>query len=184
MARYRTTPRRRRIFVGTEGESERSFAAWLKQLCDEAAPSRVHLDVSLGHGGDGQRVVEDAVGEYRRRSTRHGKFSDALVLLDADRLEDDRRHGRDPADAVRGTDLRLVLLRPNLEGVLARLHRGYEARRFSARDAARILHAEWPEYRKPASAYELRRRFGLGDMRRASAFDAELREILEVLGLT
>ena len=85
---------------------------------------------------------------------------------------------------MRGTSLRLVLLRPNLEGVLARLHRGYEARQFSARDAARILHAEWLEYRKPASAYELGRRFGLGDMRRASAFDAELREILEVLGLT
>ena len=70
MARHRTTPRRRRIFIGTEGESERSFAAWLKQLCDGVATPRVHLDISLGHGGDGLRVVEDAVVDYRKRSTR------------------------------------------------------------------------------------------------------------------
>lgn len=184
MARHRTTPRRRRIFVGTEGESERSFAAWLQHLCDANGRFPIHLDVSLGSGGDGVQVVEDAAARYRERSSRRGRFSAGLVLLDADRLEEDRRRGRDPAIALRGTSLRLILLEPRIEGVLARLHPGNEARRLLARDAEKTLRAGWPEYRKPASALELSRRFGLDDLRRAAAWDDALGQLLEVLGLS
>ena len=184
MARHRTTPRRRRVFVGTEGESERSFAAWLQQLCDTNRRPPLHLDISLGSGGDGVRVVEDAATRYRRRSSQRGLFSAGLVLLDADRLDEDRQRGRDPEMAARGTGLRLVLLRPNLEGVLARLFPGNERRQLSIQDTEGVLRVQWPEYRKPATALELGRRFRLDDLRRAAAYDDALGTLLAVLGLS
>ena len=184
MARRQSAPRRRRILVGTEGESERSLAAWLQHLCDASGRLHLHLDTSPGSGGDGFRVVEDAAARYLKRSRQHGRFSDGPVLLDTNRLMDDRRHGRDPMMAVRGTNLRLILLRPNLEGVLARLHVGCEERTLSVQDTTRVLRMHWPDYRKPASAQQLGKRFGLHDLQRASVYDAGLREILELLGLS
>ena len=50
MARPPSIPRRKRIFVGTEGESERAFAAWLQQLCNQQGQS-VHLDISSAVAG-------------------------------------------------------------------------------------------------------------------------------------
>ena len=85
MARLPSIPSRKRIFVGTEGESERAFAAWLQQLCNQQKQP-VHLDISLGSGGDSLQIVEDAVVRYRERSRRHGRFVDGCILLDADRL--------------------------------------------------------------------------------------------------
>lgn len=181
MARRRAIPRRRRIFVGAEGESERSLAKWLSRLCDEA-DLHVHLDVRVCGGGDGFRIVEYSVEQYRQRRD-YGTYSAGLVLLDADRVEEDRMHGRDPSMALDGENLLLVYLQPNLEGLLYRLHRGCERREVSAPEANRLLRTVWPEYVKPTSTEALDGRFGLSELRRASRFDDHLRKALELLGL-
>ena len=46
---------RRRIFVGVEGKSEKSFVVWIQNLCDEAE-MRVHLDIWVAGGGDTKKL--------------------------------------------------------------------------------------------------------------------------------
>ena len=82
--------RRRRVFIGAEGESERSLAKWLGRLCKKAG-LHVHLDVIVCGGGDSFAVATHAVDQYRKRSKAYGEFSAGLVLLDADRLEETDR---------------------------------------------------------------------------------------------
>ena len=129
MARRRTVRRRRRIFIGAEGESERSLAKWLSDLCEDEG-LHVHLDVRVCGGGDSFGIVEYSVEQYRQRR-RHGPYSAAMILLDADRVEDDRSHSRDPLTALGNEALSLIYLKPNIEGLLCRLHPGHESRRFS-----------------------------------------------------
>ena len=182
MPRLRAVPRRKRVFVAAEGDGDRALARWLQTLCDEHG-LHVHLDVVVAGGGDTRRVVEYAVEQRRRHNETRVRDRGALVLLDVDRLEQDRAAGRDPETVPGRADLRLVYLTPNLEGVLFRLHPGREAQFVAPEDAGRRLQGLWPDYRKPASAASLRRRFDLNDLRRVAACDLDLRDALTFLGL-
>ena len=51
MVTNRQINNRRRIFVGVEGKSEKSFVVWIQNLCDEAE-LRIHLDIWAAGGGD------------------------------------------------------------------------------------------------------------------------------------
>lgn len=179
MARQRI-PRKKRIFIGTEGQSEKSFATWLQRLCDIEGV-HIHLDVVVGQGGDSLAVVQHAVRKYRSRDR---GFKSAFVLLDWDRLSEDQRQGREPRKGLRNTPLELVFMRPTLEGVLLRLHEGHEERLLSsARDANRELRKLWPGYSKPTSADTLLERFQLPDLKRAAIHDRELQSVLDMPGL-
>ena len=79
--------------------------------------------------------------------------------------------------------MELVFQQPNLEGLLLRLHPGQDRRRVSARDALAELRKVWPDYRKPPTAYQLKQRFSVSDLRRAARHDEELKKLLTVVGL-
>ncbi len=175
-------PKRKRVFIGAEGESERSLARWLNLLCDEQGLS-FHLDIVVCGGGDSLAVAEHAVREYRRRRRLYGPFSNAWILLDHDRIEQDRRSGRDPGPEADTENLKLVYLKPNIEGTLLKFHPGQEKRSPAADSAERELRKFWPQYDKPASAEELRKRFRIEDIRRAARHDGGLRWMLEKLRL-
>lgn len=181
MARRRIVPRRTRIFAAAEGDGERAFVQLLQGLCDDKG-LHLHLDIAVAGGGDSRAVVEYAVDRRRRRNDTRVRDKGALVFLDADRVERDRAAGRDPETVKGRGDLQPVYLRPNLEGLLIRLHRGHEKRVVAARDAERDLQRLWPEYEKPASAKALAERFGLDDLRRAARHDDGLRGALTLLG--
>ena len=174
----RRIPRRRRIFVGAEGESERAFAAWLQRLCD-AQGRHLHLKIFVADGGDGVSVVEHCAKAIRKNKP-HDK---RLVLLDSDRLAEDRRNGRDPAPVATRAGIELVLLEPNLEGLILRLHEGWETRKPAPGSVKNDLKKLWPGYRKRASADDLERRFGVDDLRRAARHDEHLRTLLKALEL-
>lgn len=183
MAPGRRIRRRTRIFVGAEGESERSFAAWLQGLCDGEG-RHLHLDIGVAGAGSSARIVETCAGRCRERSRKHGPYRTGLVLLDCDRLEDRQQNEADPRPIADGAGIELVFLKPTLEGVLVRLHKGSQTRRpATAKGAERALKKLWPEYRKPAPAAALRERFDLDRLRRAAGHDADLRRLAELLGL-
>ena len=182
MPQRRSVARRRRIFVAAEGDGEQSLARWLQALCEDAG-LHLHFDIAVAGGGDTRTVVEFAVDRRRRRNDSRSRDSGALVFLDADRLAADRAAGRDPETVPGIGDLRPVYLRPNLEGLLVRLHPGREARFPAEDDAEGRLRALWPDYRKPMPAAALRGRFGPDDLRRAAGHDPDLRNALRLLGL-
>ena len=174
----RRIPRRRRIFVGTEGESERAFAAWLQRLCDDEG-RHLHLEIFVAGGGDGAGVAEHCAKALRKNEPHDRR----LVLLDSDRLAEDRRNGRDPAPVSARAGIELVLLEPNLEGLILRLHEGQETRKPAPGSVENDLKKLWLGYRKWASADDLERRFGVDDLRRAARHDECLWTLLEALEL-
>ena len=172
---------RRVIFVGVEGPSDRAFAQLLRHFCDEAG-LRLHLDIKAANGGDTVAVVEEAARRLARHRGRRSILK-RIVLLDRDRLQRDKEHGRDAHAAASRWRLDLVFQDPNLEGLLLRLHRGYEQRRPGAKDTLAALRRVWPEYSKPPTVDELIQRFAFADLRRAARYDGELRRLLVLLGL-
>lgn len=170
--------RRKRIFVCAEGESERSFAQWLQILCDKNG-KHLHLDIIVAGGGDSLSITRTASHQYNRRK-RDGRFYAGFALLDSDRLQRDSQAGRAPTPE---TGLRLIYMRPNMEGVLLRLHPGMERLSPAVSDANRKLQQRWPNYRKPPSARDLRIRFDIDDLRRAAQNDEGLKWVTITLGL-
>lgn len=179
MPRRGSIRKRERMFAGAEGQSERSLTTWFQRICNNEG-LHLHLDAQVCGGGDSRAVVEFAERRYRLRTERFGRYSDGLVLLDKDRLEQDRRSGRSP---VSGGRLKRIWLRPNLEGLLLRLHPGHESRFLAAERAEEELKKLWLDYKKPCPADSLEQRFDLVDLRRAAHHDADLALLLELLGL-
>ena len=178
MRRRRPVERRRTVFVGVEGRSERAFVRFLGKCCDREE-LHLHIDVRAANGGDSVAVVEAAA----RSASRLPRHSPRLVLIDQDRIDRDQKAQRDPWAVASATRLEVILQTPNLEGLLLRLHPGHERRRLQPQDAMRELKRVWPEYDKPPTADQLDQHFGLSDVLRAAEHDEHLRRLLEVLGL-
>ena len=98
----------------------------------------------------------------------------SVVLLDRDRIDQDVKAGRDAAAAASRWKIEIMHLDPNLEGLLLRLHPGQERRSIAPGDTLKELRKVWPEYRKPPTAIQLRKRFDLPALRRAARYDREL----------
>ena len=143
----------------------------------------VHLKVWPGNGGVSLSVVEE-MNRYIRRNGLERELSRRLVLLDQDRIEQDRQTGRDAFAAARTSNIRIVLQVPDLEGVLLRLHKGQEQRFVPATlSGQQALRKVWRTYRKPPQKDDLIRRFTVCDLRRAARHDCNLREMLTVVAL-
>ena len=173
--------RRQAILVGTEGPSERAFVRFVQHCCDESK-LEVHLKVWLGNGGDSLSVVEQ-MNRYIRMNSSEREFSRRLVLLDQDRIDQDRQTGRDAFAAASTSNIQIVLQVPDLEGVLLRLHKGQEQRFVPSGGSEQALRKVWTKYRKPPQKDDLIRRFTVSDLRRAARHDRYLRELLTVVGL-
>ncbi len=168
--------------MGVEGKSDRAFVRFLGGVCDDEG-LHLHLDIKPATGGDSVAVVEEA-GRRLKRHPDSRAISKRLVILDSDRMEADVAAGRDARVAASRWGLEMVLMIPNLEGVLVRLHDGHETRVVTAGDAKGQLLKLWQEYTKGSlNAEHLKRRFGLTDLKRAARHDAELRKLLDALRL-
>ena len=105
-------PRRLRVFFGCEGESERSYSAFLGQEL-QIRGCHVHLDaVLLRPAGDPLALVELARRHVVENERKRGRYAFHVVLLDADRI------GQTPARDARiepiatAARLRLIWQRP------------------------------------------------------------------------
>ncbi len=111
------------------------------------------------------------------------KASKRIALLDSDRLDMDRKTGRDPIAEAKRDQIHTVRFRPNLEGLLLRLHAKQETRKVHAKTALYELRKLWPEYEKPATAMELENRFMLNDLKRVAQQDTQISQLLRLIGL-
>ena len=112
MRRRHAVPARTPIFVTVEGPSEEAFVKFLRGCCEREGV-HVHLNVSVACGGDSLAVVEHAARQVARSSAR-SQFAAKLVLMDADRTEQDRHAKRDAPAAARRAGLQIVYAQPNL----------------------------------------------------------------------
>ncbi len=182
MGRRGGIQRRQVVFIGVEGKSDRAFVNFLGRVCDDHG-LHLHLDVKPGSGGDSAAVVDEA-GRRLSRHTDRRSIRKRLVLLDSDRIETDRMAGRDARATASKWGLEVVLMIPKLEGLLVRLHEDHETRTIAANEAEGQLRRLWPGYHKGSlTSQQLKRRFGLTDLRRAARHDEELRKLIGTLGL-
>ena len=179
----RVTRRRRRFLIAGEGQSEQAFVAWLQEQCDQSE-YRVHFEFVSSGGGDGLEVVRLAIRARRKQAHTRRRCDRCLALLDSDRLLEDKRNKRDAVSEARRNGIQAVFVRPNLEGLLVRLHKGQENRQMPSEAAGRELKKLWPEYRKPSTAMELSRRFALNDLIRAAGHDNALEALLQLIGIS
>lgn len=148
------------------------------ERCCKRKGLHLHLDVKPAGGGDSVTVVKSAVRYISKRPD----YSEQLVLLDNDRIEQDKKAGRNAEVVASANGFEIILLNPNLEGLLLKLHPGHERRQVGSQDALKELKKVWPEYGKPPTADQLDQRFDLPDLLRVAQHDEHLQRLLEILG--
>lgn len=121
----------RDIFIGTEGSSDRASIKFLQRRCKDAG-LHVHLHVKSGSGGS-----VDVIRETARNPAKHPAKDPSSRVGDAT-----------PEVEASKSKLEIILQDPNLEGVLLRLHRGYESQQIIGSHAGMDFQNQWPEYDK------------------------------------
>lgn len=174
---------RKRIFVGCEGESERSYIALLQRLLGVNAA--YHLITVVLNGGDPLATVDSAKKALRREAQRgRGEFLEKYILLDEDTVGHTQTRDRQVQRAAREEGFRLIWQRPCHEALLLRhLPRCQRRRPQSTSLALAALQREWPTYRKNCAAAELAERIDLEGVQRAAKVEEELFSLLSTLGL-
>jgi hypothetical protein len=173
---------RKRIFVGCEGDSERSYARWLQDLSNSMAP-RFQLDPFIAGGGDPLAIVEACIRASKKRERERGLFWRRVIILDSDKLGEnlDRDRRIDPASAAAG--MTLLYQEWEHEAVLLRHFPRHQSRRPPAGQGLAALLRVWPEYRKPSDAITLGKKLSLSDLRRMMRVEPEFDTFCRSIGL-
>ena len=175
---------RRRIFIGCEGESERSYAALLQKLLDARA-RRFHLDaVVLNPGaGDPHELVRRAIARASHLAERHGAHAFRAVLRDADRHDAASLLGRRTTELAHESDMALIWQEPCHEALLLRHLRGCrDLRPSTSPEALKVLLRHWPAYRKAMPAVSREAMLDEAAVLRAAEVEPALRSLLRFVG--
>jgi hypothetical protein len=175
---------RRRVFLGCEGDSERSYGTFLHQLV--ASNGRLHIEtvVLQPGGGDPLAIVERAVAIIKRKEREFGSaYAVRAILLDQDKFGSNAmRDQRIPA-LVNVGGIHLIWQRPTHEALLLRHIPGCQTHQPpSAADALARLRGHWPDYSKGMSAAYLAGKITLDHVRGACGVEVELNEFLTKIG--
>lgn len=170
---------RKRIFIGCEGASERSYVRWLQGRADELGKS-LHFDAHIVGGGDPLGIVEESASRLAGQTRKFGKYAAAAVLLDSDRLGQAPQRDAKIASIARGK-LALLFQEADHEAFLLRHFPKCKNLRPPPGKSIVRLRREWPTYKKPADALELARVLGLDDLRQVCTVEREFDRFLSAL---
>lgn len=184
MSRRSRFPQRKRIFLGCEGESERSYGALLARLV-ESQHQRIFLDTVLLQpgGGDPLALVLLAARRLREQESKRGAYVAAYLLVDADKLGNKPERDRQILAAARKAGLNLIWQEPCHEGLLLRHLPGCEQLRPATTELAfATLKQRWPGYEKNLPAAKLALVLGAEEVRRARRVTDALDRLLKEMG--
>lgn len=183
MSRARQRRQRRRIFLGCEGDSERSYGTLLHQLIH--ADGRLHIEtvVLQPGGGDPLAIVENAAAVIRRKERDFGKYFVRAILLDRDKYGINNQRDQKIPTIIGSLGIHLVWQRPCHEALLLRHIAGcHSLQPPTTADAIARLQVEWPNYEKGGSSAYLAGKIDLDAVRRVIAVEADLATFLKIIG--
>ena len=173
---------RKRIFLGSEGISERNYGRYLQQIADyHNLPIHIDCDYVTG-GGDPLKVVQESIRLMKRNSRNHGDYLVKVVMLDSDKLgrSTDRDNKIRPLAADH--DVKLLYSNPNFEAFLLRHFPGCESKKPPAETSLSELEKVWPAYLKGIDARSIYIQLGEDGLVRACTVEDSLRDFLTVIG--
>ncbi len=176
-------PQKSRIFVGCEGASERSYAAWLQILCNERNIS-VHLDIhDLGQAGSPIATFERAGKIISREQKNKDKYSYKVILIDTDWLAEIQQRTQCEEQARR-LGLIIIWQHPCHEAFLLRHFLGFEYNQPpTTAESISCLKQLWPGYEKNMPAHKIQQRLTIDGARRVANHLAQFCSFLNVIGL-
>jgi hypothetical protein len=180
-----TRPRRirRRVFVGCEGPSERSYITLLAMIADELSiPIAFDPQVLHPTGGNPATMMEDCLRVLEKRSCGREAFAQKAILIDGDCFGVDLNRDARARKLAQDAGVRFLIQQPDHEGFLLRHLPGCEQLKPPKGQSLQRLQKEWGTYQKNMSARELRSRVGISEIRSACVVEAALREFLLTLG--
>ena len=173
---------RKRIFLGSEGFSERNYGQYLKLIADNHNLP-IHIDCNyVTGGGDPLKVVEESIRLMKRNSRNHGDYLVKAIMLDADKLG--RSIDRDDKIGllVSASNIKLIYSNPNFEAFLLRHFPGCENKRPPAKTTISELKKVWPEYYKGIDARSIYKQLGEDGLARVFKVEESLRNFLIDIG--
>jgi hypothetical protein len=178
----RKIPQRRRVFIGCEGESERSYVALLQKLLGQDA--RYHLVAEVLNGGDPLAIIESADKALRRdKISGRPPFIGKFVILDSDLRGQSVQRDQACLKLAARLSLRLIWQTPCHEAVLLRhLENCGNRKPPTSRESEEQLSAQWPGYIKNFGRDRLAERLDLAAFARVSRYETDLAVLLRLLG--
>jgi hypothetical protein len=178
--------RKRRIYVGCEGDAEYEYVRWLKQLI-HASDRQVYLVPDNLEGGGLGEMARLAVASMRRMA-RDERFVRGFALLDTDRAAQQPQELAELQARLRGAAITVIWQDPCGEAFLLShawiLTPGHRTRIENARDARRLFRAHFGSDRH-LDAEQLARALP-ADLQRLRALDpmpVGMRDFLNAIGI-
>jgi hypothetical protein len=168
---------RRRIFVGCEGDGERSYIRLVQRIVDDLH-HKIHLDPQPLQPGGGDpfdlvRRAEEIITKVERTRVR---YDEKYLLIDRDKLGNSRERDQQMRAILNRINAQVIWQDPTREALILRHLPGCETRRpASAQIAMQQLLKQWPEYEKTMSANQLSNRIDFESLRRVAKVEDELR---------
>ena len=169
---------RKRIFLGSEGLSERNYGQYLR-LIAEKYNLPIHIDCNyVTGGGDPLKVVEESIRLMRRNSRNHGDYLVKAIMLDADKLGRSNDRDNRIGPLVSSGKIKLLYSSPNFEAFLLRHFPGYENKKPPANASLSELEKVWPGDSKGIDARSIFKKLGEDGLLRACTVEDSLRDFL------
>ena len=173
---------RKRVFLGSEGTSERNYGQYLRLIAD-SHNLQIHIDCNyVTGGGDPLKVVQESINLMKRNSRNHGDYLVKAIMLDSDKLGRSVDRDNKIKPLVTGSDIKLIYSTPNFEAFLLRHFLGCENKRPPADTALSELKKVWPVYFKGIDARSIYKQLSEGGLIRACTVEGSLRDFLISIG--
>jgi hypothetical protein len=166
-------PQRRRVFVGCEGQCEKSYSAFISDELETQRQDR-YLDAVSMNGSDPLSIVEKSIECIKRAEKAYGSYFLKMVLLDSDKLGACEERDVQIVVLAKSHGLLLVWQSPCFEGLLFSHFDEKHPRPATSKAAILELRKHWGTYKKPPSRYDLARHIGRIEIERARRVEPDL----------
>jgi hypothetical protein len=184
MTRRTRITRRRRIFVGCEGESEQAYCQVLNDILNDQNLN-LHLEVTLvgeGAGGPKQKVLK-AIQKITHSEDCSGRFVKKVLFIDSDLVVNNPQGKLETEDIANKNGILLVWQEPTHEAFLLRHLPNCAAHRpLQSQLATNKLKAQWSEYKKPMPRMNIAKVIDVDRVKQAASVEQEFKSFLVALG--